>query len=95
MGAVLQIELSDDLKSIIDRQVAEGHAASEADFLREAAMRYAEHLDAAEECEEIARTGIAAAEAGDYILIETDADAEALFQRTMARVRANIASDHT
>lgn len=95
MGAVLEVQLSDDLKSIIDRQVAEGRAASGVDFLREAAVRYAEHLDAEEELEEIARVGIAAAEAGDYILIETEADAEALFQRTMARVRTNLASDHT
>jgi Arc/MetJ-type ribon-helix-helix transcriptional regulator len=95
MGAVLEVQISDDLKSIIDRQVAEGRAASGVDFLREAAVRYAEHLDAEEELEEIARAGIAAAEAGDYILIETEADAEALFQRTMARVRSNLASDHT
>jgi Arc/MetJ-type ribon-helix-helix transcriptional regulator len=95
MGAVLEVQISDDLKSIIDRQVAEGRAASGVDFLREAAVRYAEHLDAEEELEEIARAGIAAAEAGDYILIETEADAEALFQRTMARVRSNLASDYT
>ena len=93
MDAILQLQLPDDLKSIIDRQVAEGHAASEADFLREAALRYAEHLDAEDELLAIANAGIADAEAGRTILIETSADAEALFQQTMARVRANLATD--
>jgi Arc/MetJ-type ribon-helix-helix transcriptional regulator len=95
MGAVLQVQVSDDLKSIIDRQVAEGHAASDVDFVREATLRYAEHLDAEEELVAIAEAGIAASEAGDYILIETNADAEAQFQKTMARVRANLAADDT
>jgi hypothetical protein len=95
MGAVLQVQVSDDLKSIIDRQVAEGHAASDVDFVREATLRYAEHLDAEEEFSAIAEAGIAASEAGDYILIETNADAEALFERTMARVRDNLAADNT
>jgi Arc/MetJ-type ribon-helix-helix transcriptional regulator len=93
MSAVVQVQLPDDLKSAIDRQVAKGHAASGADFLRQAARLYAEELDADEDLWAIAQAGIADAEAGRYILIETAADAEALYESTMAQVRANLAAD--
>jgi Arc/MetJ-type ribon-helix-helix transcriptional regulator len=93
MSATVQVQLPDDLKSAIDRQVAKGHAASEADFLRQAARLYAEELDADEDLWTIAQAGIADAEAGRYILIETAADAEALYERTMAQVRAGLAAD--
>jgi hypothetical protein len=71
MDAVLQLPLPETLKSIIDRQVAEGDAPSEADLPSEAAPRCAEN-----EFLPIAQAGIA------------DADAEALFQQTMAEVCA-------
>lgn len=93
MDAILHLTLPDDLKSVIDRQIADGRAASEAAFMREAALRYAEHLDAEDELLAIAKAGIADAEAGRYTLIETSADAAALFQETMARVRANLGAD--
>ena len=47
--SVAQLRLPDDLKQVIDRQVAEGHAVSEADFLTQAARLYAEHLGAENE----------------------------------------------
>jgi Arc/MetJ-type ribon-helix-helix transcriptional regulator len=93
MSATVQVQLPDDLKSAIDRQVAKGHAVSDADFLRQAARLYAEELDADEDLWTIAQAGIADAEAGRYILIETEADAEALYERTMAQVRAGLAAD--
>ncbi len=90
MGAVLQLNLTDDLASAIHRLVSEGHAASESAFLTEAARRFAEHLDAESALRSIAQAGIADAEAGRYTVIETEADADALFERTMAEVRRNI-----
>lgn len=39
------VQLPDDLKQVIDRQVAEGRVASAAKFLAEAVQRYAEALD--------------------------------------------------
>jgi Arc/MetJ-type ribon-helix-helix transcriptional regulator len=93
MSATVQVQLPDDLKSAIDRQVAKGHAESDADFLRQAARLYAEELDAEEDLWTIAQAGIADVEAGRYILIETEADAEALYERTMAQVRAALAAD--
>jgi Arc/MetJ-type ribon-helix-helix transcriptional regulator len=93
MGATVQVQLPDDLKSAIDRQVAKGHAASDADFLRQAALLYAEGLDVDEDLWTIAQAGIADAEAGRYILIETETDKEALYERTMAQVRAVLTAD--
>ena len=95
MNVIVQVPLPDDLKSAIDRQVAAGHARSDADFLLEAARLYAEELDGDQDLWSMAQAGIADAEAGRYILIETEADAEALYERTMAQVRANLAADKT
>ncbi len=40
-----QVQLSDDPRSVIDRQVAEGRAASEAEYVAEAPRLYAGHLE--------------------------------------------------
>jgi Arc/MetJ-type ribon-helix-helix transcriptional regulator len=93
ISAIVQVQLPDDLKSAIDRQVANGHAASGADFLRQTARLYAEEPDADEDLWAIAQAGIVDAETGRYILIETEADAEALYENAMAQVRANLAAD--
>jgi hypothetical protein len=50
---VVQVQLPDDLKQVIDRQIAEGRALNEADFLVEAARLYAAHLDIQEEIAEM------------------------------------------
>jgi hypothetical protein len=42
MGAV---QIPDHLRQLIDRQVAEGRATSEADYVVKAQHAYAEHLD--------------------------------------------------
>jgi len=81
MGAV---QLSDDLLQVIGRQVAEGRAASEAEFLAEAVQRYAQALDAAEaEILAAAEEGIADIEAGRFTLIDGPDD--------MRRLRAELA----
>ncbi len=95
MNVIVQVPLPDDLKSAIDRQVAAGHARSDCDFLIEAARLYAEELDEDQDLWSIAQAGTADAEAGRFILIETEADAEALYERTMAQTRANLAADKT
>jgi len=64
-----------------DRQVAAGHAQSDADFLREAALLYAEELEEDEDLWTIAQAGIA--------------DADAIYESTMPQVRANLAAGKT
>ena len=39
------VQLPDELKRVIDRQISSGRASSEAEFLAEAVQRYAEALD--------------------------------------------------
>ena len=46
---VVQVQRPDDLQQVIDRQVAEGHAATRADFLTHAARLRADHLAAENE----------------------------------------------
>jgi Arc/MetJ-type ribon-helix-helix transcriptional regulator len=92
---IVQVQLPDDLKAAIDRQVAEGRAASEAEFMLEAARRYAEDLDAEvldadDEVVSMVEEGNAAIARGDYIIISSPEDAEALHQRLMDRLRANL-----
>ncbi len=93
MSVIIQVEIPDDLKSAIDRRVSEGRAASDIDFLVEAARLYAEELDEEEDLWTIAQKGIADMEAGRFILIETQADADALHEKTMSQVRAALGDD--
>lgn len=64
------VQLPDELKLLIDRQIAEGRAASEAAFLIEAVQRYAEALELDEdEIVAAADEGVADIEAGRFELI--------------------------
>jgi Arc/MetJ-type ribon-helix-helix transcriptional regulator len=89
---VVQIELPDHIKAAIDRQVAEGRAANESEFLVEAARRYAEDLELEDEIAAETKIGIADAEAGRYVTISTPEDSEALHDRAMARLREVLAA---
>ena len=84
---VVQVQLPDHLRAVVDRQVAEGRVASESEFLVEAARRYAEDLEIEDDIVAEAEAGIADAEAGRYVTISTPEDAEALHQQTMERLR--------
>lgn len=90
---VVQVQLPDHLKAIIDRQVAEGRVESESAYLEEAVRRYADELEAEDEVVAIANQGIADIEAGRYVLISTPQDSEALHQRAMSRLRTSLADD--
>jgi predicted transcriptional regulator len=77
------VQLSDDLLQVIDRQVVQGRATSEAEFLAEAVQRYAQALEAAEaEILAAADEGIADIEAGRFVLIDGPDD--------MRRLRAEL-----
>jgi len=61
----------DELRQVIDRQVAEGRAASAAEFLEAAVRRYALELEA-EDAEMIAAAeqGLTALRRGDYTTVD-------------------------
>ena len=90
---IVQVQLSDDLKRIIDRQIAAGHAASEAEFLAQAARLYADHLDAEGEIAGMVERADADVAAGRYAVVGTEADSRALHEAAMARLRARMAID--
>ncbi|MGD0103510.1 MAG: hypothetical protein ABSC06_05675 [Rhodopila sp.] len=77
------VQLPDELKQVIDRQVTQGRVASEAEFLSEAVQRYAEALESDDDAiVAAADEGIADAEAGRFELISSPED--------MARLRAEL-----
>jgi Arc/MetJ-type ribon-helix-helix transcriptional regulator len=69
------VEIPDKVKAIIERRVAEGRIASEADFLVEAALIYDSYLEDEEVVIAAAQEGIAAVERGDYVTIASSEDA--------------------
>jgi predicted transcriptional regulator len=92
---VIQVQLPEDLKSLIDRRIADGRVASETAFLVEAARRFVEDLAAEDEIVAEANSGIADAEAGRYLTISSPEDSEDLHERTMARLRDRLANGQT
>jgi Arc/MetJ-type ribon-helix-helix transcriptional regulator len=90
---VVQVQLPDDLKQVIDRQIAKGHASSEADFLAQAARLYADHLDAEGEIATMVQRADADMAAGRYVTVATPEDDQALHEAAMNRLHARLASD--
>ena len=91
MGCV-QVELTEDVRAVINRHIAEGQAMSEADFVAEAIRLYADHLEAKNEIAGVVHRADADVGAGRYVTISTQAERGALHQRTMDRLQANLAA---
>lgn len=65
------VEISAELQLIIDRQVAEGYAASAIDYLEAAVRLYARELEAGDTAlAEAAERGLTALRDGDFITID-------------------------
>lgn len=65
------VQLPDELRQVIDRQVAEGRAASVAAFLEAAVRRYAFELEADDaEIVAAAEQGLAALSNGDFTTVD-------------------------
>lgn len=92
MGFV-RVQIPDHLKAVIDRQVAEGRVASEAEFLIEAARRYAADRQIEDEIVAEAEAGIADAEAGRCVTISRPEDAEMLHRQTMEHLRTRTTAN--
>lgn len=90
---VVQVQLPDYLKQLIDRQVAEGRATSEADYVFEALRHYADHLDAEDEIAAMVERADADMAYGRYVTVATPEDSQALHEGAMARLRAQMAED--
>jgi Arc/MetJ-type ribon-helix-helix transcriptional regulator len=90
MGA---IQIPDQLKQIIDRQVAAERAASEADYVLEALRAYADHLKTETEIAGMVERADADMASGRFVTVTEAADSEALHASTMARLREHLAAD--
>ena len=87
------VQLPDDLKSLIERQVAEGHAASEADFGAEAVRLYAGYLATENDIAAMAERADGDMAAGRYVTVSTLGEGEAVHHRTLERLRINLAGN--
>jgi len=92
--SVVQVSLPDKLKSLIERQVAEGRGASDLNaYLTEAARRFAEDVELEGDLVAEAKAGITDIEEGRYRLVETREDLAQMEKGVIDRVRARLAAD--
>jgi Arc/MetJ-type ribon-helix-helix transcriptional regulator len=84
------VEIPDNVKAIIERHVAEGRIASEADFLVEATRFYDSYLEDEEAIVVAAQEGIAAIERGDYVTIANANDEVRFWDGVWADAKAMV-----
>jgi Arc/MetJ-type ribon-helix-helix transcriptional regulator len=93
--SIIHVQLPDELRSAIERQIAEGKVVSETEFFVEAARRFVADLAVEDEVVAEANAGIADAESGRFEIIASPKDVDHLHQRTVARLRDRLASDRS
>jgi hypothetical protein len=86
----IEVQVSDDLARLIDRQVSAGQAASPADFLAESAALYAHYLSVEDEFVEMAARADSDMAAGRYVTVATPEDSLAMHQAMIADLRAAL-----
>jgi Arc/MetJ-type ribon-helix-helix transcriptional regulator len=79
------VQVSDDIKALVGRLVADGAAANEVDVIATAVRRYAEDLDDLDVLLAAAEEGMAASRRGDTVTIAGPDDEAALRERLWAR----------
>jgi Arc/MetJ-type ribon-helix-helix transcriptional regulator len=79
------VQISEDIKELVARLVADGSAANEVDVVEMAVLRYAEDLDDQDALLAATQEGIAASGRGDYVTISGPDDERALSERLRAR----------
>ena len=88
------VQLPDELQRVIERQVAEGRAASPAAFLEEAVMRLVDETCAEEGAvQQVVKAGLADIEAGHFTTVATPEGRQLLQKRLMGRLQARVAAD--
>ncbi len=88
------VQLPDELQRVIERQVAEGRAASPAAFLEEAVRRLVDETCAEEGAiQQAAEAGLADVEAGRFTTVATPEDERLLQERLMASLQARLVAD--
>jgi Arc/MetJ-type ribon-helix-helix transcriptional regulator len=91
MGAV---RLPDELQRVIERQVAEGRAASPTAFLEEAVRRLVDDTSTEEdELRRVVEAGSTDIDAGRYTTVATPEDGQRLQDGMVARLRSCLSAD--
>ena len=89
------IQLPDELQRVIERQVAEGRAASPAAFLEEAVRRLVDETTGEEdELLQAVEGGSTDIEAGRYVTVATPEDQRRAHDGIMARLQARLSADN-
>ena len=87
------VQLPDELQRVIERQVAEGRAASPAAFLEEAVRRLVDETSGEEdEVLQAVEAGLADIEAGRYVTVATPEDERCVHDGMMARLQARLSA---
>ena len=87
------IQLPDELQRVIERQVAEGRAASSAAFLEEAVRRFVDETTGEEgELLRAVEAGSADMEAGRYVTVATPEDERRVQDGMMTRLLARLSA---
>lgn len=84
------VQLSNDLKAIVEQQVTDERAASEADFLAEAVRLYAGYLSTDQEIAVLIERTDADMAVGRHVIVSPLEGSEAIHQRTLNRSRTNV-----
>jgi Arc/MetJ-type ribon-helix-helix transcriptional regulator len=87
---IVQVNLPEDFRSTIDRQVAGGLAVSEADYVASLLCLYADHLDAGDGIAVIAERADDDFAAGRFVTVSTPEDGDALHAAAMARLHTRL-----
>jgi Arc/MetJ-type ribon-helix-helix transcriptional regulator len=88
------VQLPDELQLVIERQVAEGRAASPAAFLEEAVMRLVEEASGEEdELGRVVEAGSADIDSGRTTSVATPEDRQRLQDGIMARLRSRLSDE--
>ena len=90
---MVTIQIPDHLRQLIDRQIAEGRAVSEADYVVDALRAYADHGEAEKEIIAMVDRADVDMAAGRFVTVSDAADAEALHSRVMDLLRARMSED--
>jgi Arc/MetJ-type ribon-helix-helix transcriptional regulator len=92
-GPMGYVQIPEELRAVIDDQVASGLAPSESAFLAEAVRLYADYLAAGAEVLGLVERADNDMAAGRFTTVDSAEDTEALHRRTMGRVTAALAGD--
>ena len=85
------VQIPDELKALVDQHIADGHAASEADFITEAVRLYLGYLDDDRPIGAMVERADADMAAGRFVTLVTPDDSEVVHRRTIERLSANLA----